>query len=452
MKVRPPLWLMLIGTLIGGCQTLGNLGVETSAKPDSSQQPALAVTGGKGIKVGLMPWESTYDPYQYADIRPGTRPSEDTLEAGLWMQVEKMDRETTTAGNRIRDPKLEKYLRDLTCRLAGPYCADTNVFVQRVPFFNANMVPNGTMRVWSGLLLRVRNEAQLVAVLGHEIGHYIRRHGLQRIEDLIAAQDFLAFLSIGLAVAGAPAGVNDLAGLIAAGSIKAHGRDHERESDLIGITLMHRNGYNAREAAKVWARIIRERDASENTSGGSLFLASHPPSKERQNNLEAIAAKLQETGDIGETGEERYRAIVGPLRRSFLEDEVRLGQFETTLELLKILYEDGFRRAEIKFYEGEVYRRRAKTSKKKKEDDWSFPWSKKDEKKDLRNDHVIALEIYDAALKEGTPPPEIYRSIGLVHHRMGNQVKAQEAFQRYLELVPDATDRKVIQFMIKPTS
>ena len=53
----------------------------------------------------------------------------------------------------------------------------------RTPYFNASMAPNGMMQVWSGLLLRVDNEAQLAAVLGHEIGHYLARHSVERLRD-----------------------------------------------------------------------------------------------------------------------------------------------------------------------------------------------------------------------------------------------------------------------------
>ena len=55
-----------------------------------------------------------------------------------------------------------------------------------MPQFNAMMAPNGMMLVWSGLLLRVENEAQLAAILGHELGHYLERHS---VEQLRAAKD-----------------------------------------------------------------------------------------------------------------------------------------------------------------------------------------------------------------------------------------------------------------------
>jgi len=83
----------------------------------------------------------------------------------------------------IRDPALGKYLADLTCRLADGYCPDIRIHVMRTPYFNASMAPNGMMQVWSGLLLRVENEAQLAAIIGHELGHYLERQQLQQLRD-----------------------------------------------------------------------------------------------------------------------------------------------------------------------------------------------------------------------------------------------------------------------------
>lgn len=78
-----------------------------------------------------------------------------------------MDREESRLRRspfRLRDATLETYLSELACKLAGEHCPDMRVYPLRAPYFNASMAPNGMMQVWSGLLLRVENEAQLAAV------------------------------------------------------------------------------------------------------------------------------------------------------------------------------------------------------------------------------------------------------------------------------------------------
>ncbi|MEK9752794.1 MAG: M48 family metalloprotease [Rhodospirillaceae bacterium] len=262
MNLRP----LIVGgltILLGGCvMAPGDQKPVVANAAAPTTIPAGIVTGGQGLNQKEVGWETSADPYSYHDIRPGTRPAMSTDEAGLWMVLDGIERKLKTAGNRITDPELNAYISGIVCKLAGPYCRDIRTYVVRAPHFNATMMGNGTMQVWSGLLLRCRNEAQLATVLGHEIGHYIRRHTLQGFQDQLAKADFLTFLQIGLAVSGVPAGVGDLAQLIAVGGHFAFGRDHEREADLIGITLLSRYGYDAREAPKIWAQLQREMKAS----------------------------------------------------------------------------------------------------------------------------------------------------------------------------------------------
>ena len=104
------------------------------------------------------------------NIDSGKRPELHTDEAGLWMVLDNMEEKLKTSGNRITDPHINQYVREIVCKLAGPDCASIRIYVMQVPLFNATMAPNGIMQIWTGLLLRAKNEAQLAYVLGHEIG------------------------------------------------------------------------------------------------------------------------------------------------------------------------------------------------------------------------------------------------------------------------------------------
>ena len=119
------------------------------------------------------------------------------------------------------------------------------------------MMAKGTMQVWTGLLLRVQNEAQLAAVLGHELTHYLRRHTLQRWRDIRAKTDALIFFQLATAVAGVGI-VGTVATLATIGSIKAFSRDMEREADSLGFEIMTKAGYDPREMPKIWEMMIAE--------------------------------------------------------------------------------------------------------------------------------------------------------------------------------------------------
>ena len=114
-------------------------------------------------------------------------PAVETDEAGLIMQMDRFEADLRNSAALVRDPALNRYLAELTCRVAGDYCNDIRVYLVRQPYFNAQMAPNGMLIVWTGLLLRVEDEAQLAFVLGHEVGHYVERHSLARCGKVVSA-------------------------------------------------------------------------------------------------------------------------------------------------------------------------------------------------------------------------------------------------------------------------
>jgi predicted Zn-dependent protease len=130
------------------------------------------------------------------------------------------------------------------------------------------MAPNGMMQVWTGLMLRVDNEAQLAAVLGHEIGHYLARHSVERLRDVKSRAAFGQFLGL-LGVVGAIGQLGVLAGMM------AYSRDHEREADRIGVILMRESGYEVSQAAQVWGNLLLETKAPPGGTQESVLFATH---------------------------------------------------------------------------------------------------------------------------------------------------------------------------------
>ena len=118
------------------------------------------------------------------DLKAGERPTLDSDEAGLWMAMDRVEANLRTSGRIIADPALNSYVRTLVCRLTPPHCDGIRIYVVQTPHVNASMAPNGMMQIWTGLLLHAENEAQVAYVLGHEIGHYVRRHSVQQFRDL----------------------------------------------------------------------------------------------------------------------------------------------------------------------------------------------------------------------------------------------------------------------------
>ncbi len=353
------------------------------------------------------------------DIQPGERPSQASDEAGRWMVTGEMEARLATSGRVIDDPALNEYLRDIVCRLAPEYCADIRLYIVRTPHFNASMAPNGFMQIWSGLLLRAQNESQLAYIVGHELAHYLERHSVQQWRTVRDTSSGLVFFQIATGAAGVGA-AGDMAALIAVASIFAYSRDHEREADRVGLELMARAGYDPREASRIWEAMIEEEDAAGG-SKRSIWLATHPGTAERAQTLTSLAAERSVDGN-GFRGRTEYVAAIRPFRADFLRDEVRSGSFATSAVVIDNLIEAGDNPAEAHFFKGELYRLRGKES-----------------------DQAEAIKHYRLAVQSGPAPSEIHRALGLVYWRTGEVKQARASFAEYLRLVPDASDRLMIQ-------
>jgi predicted Zn-dependent protease len=212
------------------------------------------------------------------------------------------------------DPELTRYVRDVGQRLAVvsdrrlPY--EFVVLNSSVP--NAWALPGGKIAVNRGLLTELRNEAELAAVLAHEIVHAAARHGAKAIERGTLLQ--VGVLAVGIAAANSEYGT-----LIALGSGLAaslvnlrYSREAELESDQYGMVYMARAGYDPRAAISLQETFVRLSEGRSESWLGGLF-ASHPPSRERIETNRATAARLAAGGELGE---ERYRQKTAHLART----------------------------------------------------------------------------------------------------------------------------------------
>jgi len=338
-------------------------------------------------------------------------------EGGLWAMMDREEARLRRSPFRIRDEPLNRYMADTACRLGGVHCPDLRVYTMRMPYFNANMAPNGMMQVWSGLLLRMENEAQLAAILAHEIGHYLQRHSLQQLRDAKARAAFATLM--------AGFGVYGMVGqLVLLGTAFAYSRDQEREADSISVVLMRGTGYDTREAPKVWSNLLTELKAGKDNDEtlDSILFATHPSSQERQRTLEREAAN-----GSGEIGEDAYRRRLTPPRFELLEDEIRRGRYDESLVLMDRLLARDPGQAELLYFRGEVRR--------------------------LRNadgDAQAALADLDAAAQTGQAPPVTWRSLGHMQLARHQRDAAREAWLRYLALAPDAADAALIRQSLEP--
>lgn len=342
-----------------------------------------------------------------------TRPASDTDEGGLWGLMDREERRLKHSPLTIEEKSLKTYLQGLVCRLAGEHCPDVRVYPVREPHFNAMMAPNGMMVVWSGLMLRAENEAQLAAVLGHELGHYLERHTVEQLRAL--RQQAVLSTLVGLV-----GGLGTFVGQIGlAAGFFAFSREHESRADRMGVRLMQQAGYDAREAATIWGNLLEEMKVTGGKDAGKRIdiFATHPTSAGRRDELLALAGSQG-----GNKGEEGYRKAIAPMRLGWLQDEVKRGQYEESLVLFDRMLARDTQDAEVLFTRGEVYRMREEGG-----------------------DLDLALADLDRASRLPKPPAEAFRSLGLLHQKRNDAAAAAQAFERYLALAPQAPDARMVQ-------
>ena len=233
------------------------------------------------------------------------------------------------------DPALSAYVNGVGQKLAAASEVDLPyefvVLNNGVP--NAWALPGGKIAVNRGLLTALRNEAELAAVLGHEVAHAAARHGAKRMERGLLAQAVLVGAAIGTAGQEYAQGVVGGAQLAAGLLNQKYSRDAEREADYYGTHFMAEAGYDPYGAVtlqETFVKLAGERQASWMEG---LF-ASHPASQERLSNNRMLLQQLRGKGYKGGVlGQPAYAKAMAALR----EAQPAFAAYDEARDL----YEDG---------------------------------------------------------------------------------------------------------------
>ena len=207
------------------------------------------------------------------------------------------------------DPALADYVASVGHRLAAnaerrlPY----EFVVINSSELNAWALPGGKIGVNRGLLVALESEAELAALLGHEIAHAAARHGARKAEQGLLTNVVLAAAEAALdeeeyadlALQGAQVG-----GVLIR---QRFSRGDELEADYHGIRYMVAAGYNPLGAVTLQEKLVALNERGAPGLMARLF-ASHPPSPERVANNRAAVGALG--GAVGEIGRQRYQAAI----------------------------------------------------------------------------------------------------------------------------------------------
>jgi predicted Zn-dependent protease len=333
--------------------------------------------------VGSFAWIACASSEPARVASPASVPTAGSDKGALRQAMSRTERDLQSSPQLVRDPALNAYMRSVACKVAANDCSKLRVYIVEQPWFYAAMAPDGMVVVWTGALLRMRNEAELAFVLGHEAGHFRAHH-------------------------------------VIAPTAYRFSREQEREADRMGFAAMVASRYDPQSTVELLARMLREEQTR--TGVASSAYAYHPPTRERLDDIRAEVATLATHGNERNTA--AYRAAIHPFLQHWLDAELSRRQYAASILVVSELLADAPAedKALLSFYLGEAYRRRANPG-----------------------DRAEAARWYAQAIALPDPPPAAWREHGMALRDAGDRPAAIDALQRYLKLASDPPDRAFVE-------
>ena len=352
---------------------------------------------------------------------PGFHPSQEESafkgnELTLIERAEKEQAILEEGGLIYEDRELEDYLNDIVKRLSPPMIqsqAAPTVKVIKDPHLNAFVFPNGVIHVHTGILARLDNEAQLAALLAHEMIHHLKRHPFKafgvfdRNRDIEKSQGGLKDL------------LNGLGATLYVAAMAGYAQALETEADVEGMALVSAAGYDPREAIRLFGHLKRE----VKTEGlkEPLFFGFHPRLDKRIENCENFLIMRHQTGKKGFLNQdvflEKTREVV--LVNAFLD--LKAGRYDSARRSAKKYLNLKENDARVYYLLGEIFKHKGATPERNK-----------------------MISFYEKAISVDPIYPEPYRAIGLLHYKNEKWDLAKKAFESYLSLSPHIHDKEYI--------
>ena len=346
----------------------------------------------------------------------------------LWRRVQKEQETIDNSGFLYRDPELENYLNRIAKKLqANSIAPDFKIQVKVLndPDLNAFAYPNGVIYIHTGILARMDNEAQLAALLSHEMTHCTHRHSLRVIRSIKDRPAYIAAVQHTLAKISPVQAVARLLG--ATGSMAAvtgYTRELESEADQVGLDLMAKANYDSKQALKLFEHLKQEIEGEGIKE--SFFFGTHPHVQQRLNNVQNWLAKNNQEMKAPVKNTLEFQTGLQRVILANARLDLRMGRFDvahkTVVKYLSMQPND----ARANYLFGEILRQRNR-----------------------QDDASEAVIYYKKAISLDSSFPEPHKAMGLMHYKEGQKQLAKKFFESCLLLSPDASDKAYIQGYLK---
>lgn len=375
----------------------------------------------------LVPGAALAKKYKPINEIPGQVPETEEEEA-VWQVGIAHQEEVRGSDALVNNAELEEYLEGIVARLLGDMVQtiglEVDVLVFREPSVNAWVYPNGTVAVQTGLLAAMENEAQLAAILGHEVAHFLGRHAFIQIKSKQTQSAIGKGLGALAAIAVAAKTGTISTGLLDSGQIwtdlvtSGYSRKLETQADEQGLGLMIAAGYPPDQALPAFEALRIDEDDEINVR---KVWSSHPDIDDRKKNLGRRIKKAQVKDNSAGLDAAAYLSAVrlGVLVNSQLLVAHR--EFEDAIASLQ-RFTTAVADEPTGFYLlGEAYRQRSP-----------------------EGEFEPRIAAYERALAIDPGFSAAWRELGMAYRQRDMPGAAQAAYTQYLELAPGAADAPII--------
>ncbi len=364
----------------------------------------------------------------------------------------------------VQDDRLNSYVSGVAANLAARSHRPTMPYSYRAlnaNYVNAYTFPAGSIGVTRGILLQMDNEAQLAALMGHEIAHVNARHTAQRAGQGMIASLVVSGVAIAASASDRTAGyapLVDLAGQIGASALLAsYSRENERKADSLGMAYMTRGGHSPQGMVGLTQILVQQ--SKEKPGLLDTMFASHPMSAERYASMQAEASGKYASMASVPLNRERYMDNTAALRRlrPVVEDQQRgeRAMASKKLDEADAAFASALRAAPSD-YAGLCLMAKCKMAQKRYSEAHSYvmqarrAYPGEGQAMQLAGITNLTLKQHPAALQEfsnyeralpGDPNAAFFK--GVAYEAMQDRGRAAQEYRRYLAAVPQGSQAKV---------
>lgn len=351
-------------------------------------------------------------------------------EKNLWQYSDDIEAKLNQALTEYDFQSLEYYLtgvlRKLSLNVIGGDAPTPRIRVLPDTNINAFVFPNGAAYINTGLLSAIENEAQLAFILSHELSHYQLRHGLKQARvDSNNAKRGMALGVLLAALAGGASGSFDpnvsrsVAGLWSMSWNSNYSRDLETEADLNGVKLMSDSNYKLNEAKRI-LEIIGHLAKVESYSGSGMF-ETHPKLTERITGFESASTKYNNSNKNSFIGQHQYLEQILYALRINTELNVKSGRLEIAKRNLESYLKHSAPSATTHFLNAKIASRQGSQYSQE------------------------AISHYEQCVSTDPNFADAYFELGHAYGSAGLIQKSEYAFNKFLQLKPDAPEVNLIE-------